>query len=94
VKSNGRVFVKPSLEAMEERITWWRPSLIGQFLDQPPFFYVKKAIKAMWSKYGKKSMENNMFLSFYFNGEQTQYDVIDAKMWFINNKPHVEKTAT
>lgn len=42
VKMNGRMIVKPPLEAMEEGIAKWSPSLIGQFLDKhPPFFYEK-----------------------------------------------------
>jgi len=76
--------------AIEEGISKWKSSLIGQFLDKPlPFFLVKKSIDIMWKRYGTVevlSLENGLFI-FRFLDEVTRGEVLDAKLWHISNKP-------
>jgi hypothetical protein len=40
--------VKPPKEAIEEGISKWSPSMVGQFLDKPlPYYIVKCAIDSI-----------------------------------------------
>lgn len=40
--------MKPQEEAIQEGITKWSPSLVGQFLDKPlPFYIVKRYVNCM-----------------------------------------------
>jgi hypothetical protein len=51
---DGRVVVKPPLKAIEEGISKWSPSLVGQFLDKPlPYYIVKRTVESIWAQYGK-----------------------------------------
>lgn len=51
---DGKVEVTPPLEAIEEGISQWNSSLVGQFFDKPlPYFLAKKAIDSMWSQFVK-----------------------------------------
>jgi hypothetical protein len=82
--------VKPPKEAIEEGISKWSPSLVGQFLDKPlPFYIVKRTVDSMWAQYGKVEvflMENGLYL-FRFADVKTRDDVMEEKIWHIINKP-------
>lgn len=48
VKKDGKVFVSPPNEDVEEGIAKWKTSLVGPFLDKPlPFFLGKKSVAIM-----------------------------------------------
>jgi hypothetical protein len=87
---DGRVVVKPPLEAIEEDISKWSPSLVGQFLDKPlPYYIVKKTMESIWAQYGKIEvflLENGLYL-FRFADEKVRDEVMEAKVWHIANKP-------
>jgi hypothetical protein len=89
-KVGDRIVVSPPAYAVEEGISRWKSSLVGQFLDKPlPFFLVKKSIDIMWKQYGDVevfSLENGMFIC-RFSDEVTCENVLDAKIWHISNKP-------
>lgn len=82
--------VAPPIEAIEEGICKWLPSLVGQFLDKSlPFFLVKKTVDNLWRHYGTVDvllMENGMFI-FRFADESICDEVLTAKLWHISNKP-------
>jgi hypothetical protein len=89
-KVGDKIVVSPPPEAVEEGISKWKSSLIGQFLDKPlPFFLVKKSIDIMWKQYGNVevfSLKNGLFI-FRFPDEVTRDEVLDAKLSHISNKP-------
>jgi hypothetical protein len=91
-KVGDKVVVSPPTVAIEEGISKWESSLIGQFLDKPlPFFLVKKSIDIMWKRYGTVevlSLENGLFI-LKFLDEVTRDEVLDAKLWHISNKPFI-----
>lgn len=90
VKKDGKVFVSSPEKDVEEGITKWKTSLVGQFLDKPlPFFLVKKSVAIMWKQYGEIevfSLENGMYI-FRFPDEVTCEEVLEAKLWHVANKP-------
>jgi hypothetical protein len=87
---DGRVVVKPPLKAIEEGISKWSPSLVGQFLDKPlPYYIVKRTVESIWAQYGKVEvflLENGLYL-FRFADEKMRDEVMEAKVWHIANKP-------
>jgi hypothetical protein len=87
---NGKVVVKPPLEAIEEGISKWSSSLIGQFFDKRlPYYIVKKTMESIWAQYGKIEvflLENGLYL-FRFADEKLRDEVMEAKVWYIANKP-------
>jgi hypothetical protein len=87
---DGRVVVKPPREAIEEGISKWSSSLVGQFLDKPlPFYIVKRTVDALWAQYGKVEvflLENGLYL-FRFTDERIRDEIMEAKLWHIANKP-------
>jgi hypothetical protein len=87
---DGRVGVKPPLKAIEEGISKWSPSLVGQFLDKPlPYYIVKRTVESIWAQYGKVEvflLENGLYL-FRFADEKLRDEVMEAKVWHIANKP-------
>jgi hypothetical protein len=91
-KENGKIVVKRPKEAIEEGISKWSPSLVGQFLDKHlPFFIVKRTVDSMWAQYGKMEvflLENGLYL-FRFADVKTRDDVMEAKLWHILNKPMI-----
>jgi hypothetical protein len=91
-RENGKIVVKPPKEAIEEGVSKWSPSLVGQFLDKPlPFFIVKRTVDFMWAQYGKVEvflLENGLYL-FRFADVKTRDDVIEEKLWHILNKPMI-----
>ena len=87
---DGKVVVKPPREAIEEGISKWLSSLVGQFLDKPlPFYIVKRIVDALWAQYGKVEvflLENGLYLFRFANGK-IRDEVMEAKLWHIANKP-------
>jgi hypothetical protein len=87
---DGRVVVKHPLEAIEEGILKWSPSLVGQFLDKPlPYYIVKQTVESIWAQFGKVEvflLENGLYL-FRFADENIRDEVMEAKVWHIANKP-------
>lgn len=87
---DGKIVVSPPIEAIEEGIFKWRPSLVGQFLDKLlPYYLVKKAVDTIWKQYGKVEvflLENGMFI-FWFADEATRDEVLTARLWHISYKP-------
>jgi hypothetical protein len=87
---DGRIVVKPPKEAIEEGISKWSPSLVGQFLDKPlPFYVVKRIVDSLWAQYGKVEvflLENGLYL-FQFVDIKARDEVMEAKLWHIANKP-------
>jgi hypothetical protein len=90
VKTDGRIYVSPPEEDVEQGIAKWKACLVGQFLDKPlPFFLVKKSVTSMWKQFGDIevfSLENGLYL-FRFQDEVTCEDVLEAKLWHVANKP-------
>ena len=82
--------MKPPKEAIEEGISKWSTSLVGQFLDKHlPYYIVKRAVDSIWAQYGKVEvflLENGLYL-FRFANEATRDEVIGAKIWHMANKP-------
>uniref|UniRef100_A0A2N9IVN5 Reverse transcriptase zinc-binding domain-containing protein n=1 Tax=Fagus sylvatica TaxID=28930 RepID=A0A2N9IVN5_FAGSY len=62
----AKVVVKPPQEAVDEGITKWESSLVGQFLEKSlPFWLVKRTVDALWGQFSKVetfSLENGLFL--------------------------------
>ena len=89
---DGRVVVKPPMEAIEEGISKWSPSLVGQFLDKPlPYYIVKRTVESIWAQYGKVEvflLENGLYL-FRFADKKLRDEVMEAKVWHIANKPPI-----
>ncbi|XP_059440872.1 uncharacterized protein LOC132173392 [Corylus avellana] len=87
---DGRVVVKPPKKAIEEGISKWSSSLVGQFLDKPlPYYIVKRTVENIWAQYGKVEvylLENGLYL-FKFVDEKTRDEVMEEKVWHMANKP-------
>jgi hypothetical protein len=81
--------VKPPMEAIEEGISKWPSSLVGQFLDKHlPYYVVKCTVESIWAQYGKIEvlmLENGLYL-FKFADEKSRDEVLEAKVWHIANK--------
>jgi len=65
-RQDGKIIVQPPKEAIEEGISKWSSSLIGQFLDKPlPFYVVKRTVESIWASYGSVEvflLDNGLFL--------------------------------
>lgn len=89
-KNGGKTFVYPPDDIVEEGISKWNSSLVGQFMDKPlPYFLVQKAVRLMWSQFGEVevfSLENGMFI-FRFQDVATCEEVLKSKLWHVSNKP-------
>jgi len=89
-RQDGKIIVQPPKEAIEEGISKWSSSLIGQFLDKPlPFYVVKRTIERIWASYGSVEvflLDNGLFL-FRFANESIREAVLEEKLWHIANKP-------
>jgi hypothetical protein len=89
-RQDGKIIVQPPKEAIEEGISKWSSSLIGQFLDKPlPFYVVKRTIERIWASYGSVEvflLDNGLFL-FRFANESIREAVPEEKLWHIANKP-------
>ncbi|XP_062171116.1 uncharacterized protein LOC133876895 [Alnus glutinosa] len=89
-KEGGQTFIYPPDDIVEEGISKWRSSLVGQFMDKSlPYFLVKKAVTGMWSQFGDVevfSLENGMYI-FRFQDEATCDEIMESRLWHISNKP-------
>jgi hypothetical protein len=90
VKVGGKICVSPPEEAIEEGISKWCSSLVGQFMDKSlPYCLVKKAVSLMWKQHGEIevfSLDNGMFI-FRFQDEATCDEILESNLWHVSNKP-------
>ncbi|XP_062155298.1 uncharacterized protein LOC133863345 [Alnus glutinosa] len=89
-KEGDKTYIYPPDTVVEEGISLWKSSLVGQFMDKSlPYFLVKKAVTAMWSQYGEVevfSLENGMYI-FRLKDEATCDEILESKIWHVSNKP-------
>jgi len=88
-KEGDKTYIYPPDTVVEEGISRWKSSLVGQFMDKSlPYFLVKKSVTAMWSQYGEVevfSLENGMYI-FRLKDEATCDEILESKIWHVSNK--------
>ncbi|KAK1554682.1 hypothetical protein Q3G72_015780 [Acer saccharum] len=86
---NTQVVVEPLYEVIEEGISKWSSSLVGQFLYKPlSYYHVKKVVDILWKQFGKVEvflLDNCMYI-FQFADEATIDEVLSAPLWHFSNK--------
>ncbi|KAE8720432.1 Homocysteine S-methyltransferase 2 [Hibiscus syriacus] len=90
---DGIPTVCPPSEILEEGISEWRLSLVGQFLGvAPSFTSLHRTVESLWSKalLGSQlqvsSAGNNIFV-FSFSSESARDWVLQNGPWHVHNKP-------
>ena len=73
----------PPKEAIEEGISKWSSSLVGEFLDKPLSYYiVKRTVESIWAQYVKVEaflLENGLYL-IKFVDKNARDEVLEAKI--------------
>ena len=91
-RTDGKLVVRPSAEAMMEGIDMWKGCLVGQFLDKRlPFPVVRSLVDKLW---GKKEMpdistiENGLYF-FRFRDPDARDWVTESGPWHLAGRPFI-----
>ncbi|XP_039053100.1 uncharacterized protein LOC120195029 [Hibiscus syriacus] len=97
--SDGSPTVLPPLEVIEDGISEWKLSLVGQFLGvAPSFASLHRIVNNIWGKALKgsqiqvSSAGNNLFI-FSFNSESARDWLLENGPWHVHNKPLILPSA-